>query len=362
MSIQNSNFCHVVGEDGLVRKTSNAGANWYPQVSNTGNWLRKTNFIDTNIGWAVGDNGTIIKTTTGGWNLPGTANLIAPGNGQTCFSLTGTLDWSDVFPPVANYRVQIATNSNFSNIVHNVAGINVSQYAIPPSTLNYNTQYYWRVRATNQVGESPNWSGVRNFRTTTQVPQAPGLINPPNNSTTGLTPLMRWDTIPVASSYRCVIAADASFNSIVLDTANIVNRSINVPPGVLQPNTRYYWRVSASNSCNTSGFSVVWSFITGLTAVSQQGVEIPKVFALYNNYPNPFNPSTSINFDIPLRSHVNVEVYSLTGEQVARLVNMNLGPGKYNVIWDASGFPSGVYFYRITASEFTDTRKMVLVK
>ena len=64
MSIQNSNFSVIVGEDGIIRKTTDAGANWYSQTSNTANWLRKTNFLDTNTGWAVGDNGTIIKTTT----------------------------------------------------------------------------------------------------------------------------------------------------------------------------------------------------------------------------------------------------------------------------------------------------------
>jgi hypothetical protein len=228
--------------------------------------------------------------------------------------------------------------------------------------LTYNTVYYWRVKATNQVGEGLNWSSVRNFRTTLQAPTVPGLISPANNAATNLTPQLRWDTIPVATSYRCRIATDTNMSNIVLDSSNLVNRFMNVPPGRLQPNTRYYWRVSASNSCNTSAYSVRWSFVTSITGLSQTENEVPMVFKLYNNYPNPFNPVTSIKFDVPKKTFVNIEVFNAIGQRVSQLVNMDLPAGKYNIDWDASAYPSGIYFYRIVTSGFTDTRKMVLVK
>lgn len=366
-SVKNANFYYLVGDYGTIRKTSNGGANWYSQVSNTGSLLTAVSFADTNTGWAVGINGTIIKTTTGGWLLPGTASLSAPNNGQTCFSMTGTLDWSDVFPPVCNYRLQIATDANFTAVVRDISGINVSQYVLSANELQYNTLYYWRVKAFNQVGEGPSWSSVRNFRTINQNVTAPALNLPADNSTVSVTPLLRWDSIPFASGYRCRIATDTGFTNLVLDSQNISGRQITVPAGRLNPNTRYYWKVLSSNACNTSAYSTRWSFLTAITGLSEITNETPLVFALYNNYPNPFNPYTNIKFDLPRASSVRLTIYNILGEETASVLYSRLEAGKYSYLWNAENYSSGVYIYRFEASavdgeKFSKTNKMVLVK
>nr|HMQ80504.1 T9SS type A sorting domain-containing protein [Ignavibacteria bacterium] len=91
---------------------------------------------------------------------------------------------------------------------------------------------------------------------------------------------------------------------------------------------------------------------------------IPDRYMLYNNYPNPFNPVTTINFDIPSGVDTDVElvIYDVTGRIAAVLVNSALRPGKYSAVWNASGFASGVYFYRLSAGKFTDIKKMIVVK
>ena len=366
-SVKNQNFYILVGDYGTIRKTSNGGTNWYSQVSNTSSLLSAVSFVDTNTGWAVGINGTIIKTTTGGWLLPGAASLSAPANGATCFSTTGTLDWSDVFPPVCNYRLQIASDQNFTNIIYNVAGINTSQYVMPPGILSHNTLYYWRVKATNFVGESASWSSVRNFRTAVPEVYAPNLQLPANNSTVIITPLLQWDTIALASSYRVRIATDTGFTNLVLDSNNIVNRRLTVPAGRLNPNVRYYWKVLSSNVCMSSPYSVRWSFTTALTGLTQNETELPEKFSLYSNYPNPFNPVTTIAFDIPKGSIVKLSIYNMLGEEVTSAVNQKLTAGRYNYSWNALNFSSGLYIYRIEAraddgESFTKTLKMVLVK
>lgn len=89
---------------------------------------------------------------------------------------------------------------------------------------------------------------------------------------------------------------------------------------------------------------------------------IPKSFSLSQNYPNPFNPVTDIKYAIPEDCWVRLEVYSILGEKVATLVNGSQEAGYKIVRWDAGSFPSGIYFYRIQAGKFNQSKKMVLLK
>ncbi len=93
--------------------------------------------------------------------------------------------------------------------------------------------------------------------------------------------------------------------------------------------------------------------------------EVPKSFSLSQNYPNPFNPTTKIKFDIPFSGKggfIQLKIYDILGKEVAILVNKQLQPGSYEVTWDASNYPSGVYFYKIEVTGFTDTKRMILIK
>ena len=89
---------------------------------------------------------------------------------------------------------------------------------------------------------------------------------------------------------------------------------------------------------------------------------LPETFRLHQNYPNPFNPSTTIRFELLARTPVRLTVYDLLGREVAVLVNETLESGGYETTWDASGMPSGTYFYRLTSGTFVQTKKMVLLK
>ena len=80
------------------------------------------------------------------------------------------------------------------------------------------------------------------------------------------------------------------------------------------------------------------------------------------NYPNPFNPVTNLEFGISDLGFVSLKVFDILGKEIATLVNEKLNPGNYKVEFDGSGLTSGVYFYRIEAGEFVDTKRMILVK
>jgi len=90
--------------------------------------------------------------------------------------------------------------------------------------------------------------------------------------------------------------------------------------------------------------------------------ETPREFSLAQNFPNPFNPTTTIQFDLPKAGHAALKVYNSLGEEVASLVAADLPAGSFQAAWNASGVPSGTYFYRLIAGDFSQTRKLVLMK
>jgi glucose/arabinose dehydrogenase len=89
---------------------------------------------------------------------------------------------------------------------------------------------------------------------------------------------------------------------------------------------------------------------------------VPSDFWLEQNYPNPFNPYTAIKYNTGRESFVSVKIYDITGKEIAVLVNENKQQGSYEVVWNAASYPSGIYFYRLTAGEFSEEKKMVLIK
>jgi hypothetical protein len=126
---------------------------------------------------------------------------------------------------------------------------------------------------------------------------------------------------------------------------------------------RYQWHVwtkdefSAVTSVDT--FSFVYRTPTGVTPREQ---ELPLDYALRQNYPNPFNPTTRIDYQLASQGHVRIEVYNIVGERVAELVNRVEARGNHSVAFDAAGLTSGIYFYRMTAGGFTQTRKLSILR
>jgi hypothetical protein len=100
----------------------------------------------------------------------------------------------------------------------------------------------------------------------------------------------------------------------------------------------------------------------GGIGIQKISTEIPNSFSLSQNYPNPFNPTTIINFQLPMSNNVKLIIYDVMGREVATLVNEKLSSGTYEVEWDGSNYPSGVYFYNIQTESFSETKKMLMVK
>ncbi len=103
-------------------------------------------------------------------------------------------------------------------------------------------------------------------------------------------------------------------------------------------------------------------FDTINVGISNYNSNVPDKFALYQNYPNPFNPTTNIKFDIAKSTFTSIVIYDMLGKEVSNLVSQVLSPGSYEYNFNASNFPSGIYYYRIKTEGYTEIRKMMLVK
>ena len=99
-----------------------------------------------------------------------------------------------------------------------------------------------------------------------------------------------------------------------------------------------------------------------VTAGEATDPEMPRSFALHGNYPNPFNPTTSIRYDIPRTTDVEIKVHDILGQTIATLGTWHRTPGTYTVTWNAQDMPSGIYFVRMEAGHFVKTKKMMLLK
>ena len=113
--------------------------------------------------------------------------------------------------------------------------------------------------------------------------------------------------------------------------------------------------------CGDSG-KVLKTTNGGITFVNNITENTPRSYNLSQNYPNPFNPVTNFGFRIAEFGLVKLTIYDAIGKEIAIIVNEELQPGSYNVDWDASNYPSGVYFYKLESGDFVESKKMVLIK
>jgi len=119
-----------------------------------------------------------------------------------------------------------------------------------------------------------------------------------------------------------------------------------------------------TNSTSPSVRIRILEYRTNLVVDAAPGQEriTPKHFALQQNYPNPFNPSTTISYGLPHRSHVSLTLYNLLGVKIKTIAEGDQDAGVHNVVLDASALASGVYYYRLQAGEYTQTKKAVILK
>jgi glucose/arabinose dehydrogenase len=120
--------------------------------------------------------------------------------------------------------------------------------------------------------------------------------------------------------------------------------------------------VDQNNELYVVGTTNIYKLLDISVGINGSGNQLPEGYTLEQNYPNPFNPSTTINFTLPTSSEVSIQIFDVSGKEIETLHNSTLPAGVHSVVWNASNFPSGVYFYRMSVGGLTAEKKMVLIK
>ena len=123
----------------------------------------------------------------------------------------------------------------------------------------------------------------------------------------------------------------------------------------------FHFRLQGMTTTTVNTFLTVRRINT-VISVEQVSSEIPLSYGLLQNYPNPFNPKTTIQFSVPSASFVVLKVFNSLGTEIEVLLNEYLSPGDYRIHWTPNDIPSGIYFYRLGSPEFTETRKLILLR
>ncbi|MFZ1684747.1 MAG: T9SS type A sorting domain-containing protein, partial [Candidatus Zixiibacteriota bacterium] len=290
---------------------------------------------------------------------PSAPTNLTPLNGSVGAAVNPVLAWT-ASSGATSYRVQVSSNPAFSSTV--IDSANIAATSVSIGGLANNAQYYWHVSASNAGGPG-SYSTAFSFTTIVSPPAAPALVSPANGAT-GLNTTLSvvWRSSATATSYRLQTSLDPNFTTTLINQSGITDTTFQLVS--LGLNVKLYWRVSASNAGGAGSFGSPFNFttITSSTDVDDNSNGIPTHFALSQNFPNPFNPSTEISFAIPTRSWVRIDIYNMLGSLVTTLVDRELPAGRHHSTWNGQAAPSGVYLYRLTAGDFVDTKKMLLIK
>ncbi|MBS1494665.1 MAG: T9SS type A sorting domain-containing protein [Bacteroidetes bacterium] len=161
-------------------------------------------------------------------------------------------------------------------------------------------------------------------------------------------------------SYNNYIFANSG--TAVYKSSDFGNTWISIYSAAANINVNNIWNNSEYIFASIGNAGLIRRSISDAIGISPISSRIPDKFSLSQNYPNPFNPNTTINFQIPKNNFVNLKVYDINGREVSELVNENLNAGEYKINFNATALPSGVYYYKLTSDNFSETKKMMLIK
>ncbi len=345
MSIIYPSTIYIAGDSGIILKSTDGGNAWQALTSQTISNLYSIVFRSTSSGFTAGSKGTLLKTTNSGVNWVSTFS-----DTSACFYSMSYINENFIWAigqkshPVYPVGIPIMINSTDFGLTwndHNIEDFYFGTSIYYTDTLvgfafNCSTPLNFGILKTTDGGLNWNCLG--------------GLFFSPYN-----TYFVNQDT-----GYS---VGEGSGNYSIYKTTNsgLSWYSSFVPYIYLFFKSAYFvnsqtgWAVGNKIFKTTNGGGL----LTNLNMISDK---VPSEFSLSQNYPNPFNPNTKIGFDISKTTFTRLTVYNSEGKKIESLVDENLKEGSYEITFDGSNYPTGVYYYKLETNEFTISKKMLLLK
>ncbi|MBS1515071.1 MAG: T9SS type A sorting domain-containing protein [Bacteroidetes bacterium] len=354
------------GGNGTLIKTTNGGGTWIPMSTGTTSFLSCLYFIDENTGWIGSQDAVVKKTTNGGiswYSAPIQTNDFSSDffflNSQTGYITSHDNKIHKTTNGGSSWNLLIASDFAYGQIhfFNDMVG-----YVVAPSYfaksidggVTWTRVLYDGVnQAMTFINQQTGWlTGTNSIKKTT------------NGCDTWATYMVPMETPFAIKFFNENIGWCAGYGSSGGVICRTLNGGVNWTIQTTEIGNKYYDISFVNQNLGwASGNSIISSTQNGgLVSVSQISSEIPEHFSLKQNFPNPFNPVTSIKFDVKKSDFVSLKVYNMQGSEIKSLVNENMNAGTYEISFNAESLPSGVYFYTLQASDFKETKKMMLVK
>ncbi len=274
-------------------------------------------------------------------------------------------DLDTVFSDVDSFDSLTFNVISLNDIVEIVQNDNLIELVTKPNTFGNQTI---SVQATDIFEETVNSTSLLTINPVNDAPNSFGLVSPNTSLINPTSVDFIWnssnDVDNPSLNYNLKIFEpnfDTTF-AVIADTS----LSFVFPP-FLQFYVDYNWFVEVTDGEFTVSSSDTFEFQMITVDINENEQQIPKTFVLKQNFPNPFNPTTKINFDLPISSNVKLEIFNLLGQKVRTLVDEKVNAGFISVVWDGRNdfgkqVSSGIYIYKIQADNFTQSKKMVFLK
>jgi photosystem II stability/assembly factor-like uncharacterized protein len=374
-----NNTGFICGWNNTILKTTDAGNSWVSKTSPFGTHVSGICFVNANTGYTTGGNsgvGNVAKTTDGGenWYFTYTINSYSSSNKIKFFDAnTGivTAYYDQVYRTTDGGYNWVLLSPATLNSVYDICTINSNTGFISGSMSNSEKRIYKTTNAGatwNQVlGGNGNYVGFYSMKfinSSTGYCSGYGLLKTTNGGN-------NWFQVNAPTTSFCTTIEIVNNSIMYLSSYGVVYKSTDAGyswgPLDIPTNERIEFAkfFDANTGIIAGDNNIILRTTNGggnfVSNINNNEI-IPLKYSLSQNYPNPFNPVTNVKFSMVNAGDVKIVVYDVQGREVQTLVNERLNAGTYEVKFDGSGLTSGVYFYKMVTDNFTETKKMLLIK